>query len=63
MKATIKGKTLTIEMDIQDPPQPSAKGKSLLVASSHGNQVTNAVVNGQPLVVGVNAYIPYVRTH
>ena len=32
-------------------------GKSLVVATSHGNQKTDAVVNGQPVVIGVNAYI------
>jgi hypothetical protein len=29
----------------------------LTVASSNGNQVTEAKVNGSPVVVGINAYI------
>jgi len=28
-----------------------------VVASSHGNQKTEAKVNGQPVIVGVNAYV------
>jgi hypothetical protein len=56
MKATIKGSVLTIEIDMQEPA-PSASGKTLVVASSHGNQATTATVKGKPLVVGLNAYI------
>ena len=36
---------------------PSASGKTLVVASSHGNQTTTAMVKGSPVVVGFNAYI------
>jgi hypothetical protein len=32
-------------------------GKSLVVASTRGNQRTDAIVNGRPVIVGVNAYI------
>jgi hypothetical protein len=38
-------------------PRPSASGKTLVVASSHGNVATSALIDGQPIVVGVNAYI------
>ena len=40
-----------------EKPKPSATGKNLVVASSRGNQTTTAVVDGQPVVVGFNAYI------
>ena len=33
------------------------KGKTLVVASSHGNVATTAVVDDKPVTVGVNAYI------
>ena len=56
MKAEIKDNKLIITLDLQTPA-PSATGKTLVVASSHGNQPTTATVNGQPVVVGVNAYI------
>lgn len=58
MKVTIdeKKKTLTIEMDLETP-KPSASGKTLVVASSHGNVKTNATVKGKEVTVGVNCYI------
>lgn len=56
MKAEIKGKVLVVEIDLETP-RPSASGKTLVVASSHGNVATTAVINGQPVVIGLNAYI------
>ena len=52
----VKGGKLVITMDLQTP-QPSASGKTLVVASTHGNLATTAVVDGKPIIVGVNAYI------
>lgn len=57
MKAEIIGTNLVITIEMEDRPRPSATGKTLVVASSHGNQPTGAVVDGQPVIVGVNAYI------
>jgi hypothetical protein len=56
MKATIKDNTLHIEIPLH-APRPSSSGKTLSVASSNGNKPTEATVNGQPVIVGVNAYI------
>lgn len=56
MKVTIEKGELVIRIPMQDP-KPSASGKTLVVASSHGNQQTTAVVNGKPVYVGLNAYI------
>ena len=56
MKAEIKGKELVITLDLQTPA-PSASGKTLVVASSHGNVATTAVIDGKAIVIGVNAYI------
>ena len=56
MNAEIKGKQLIITLDLQTP-QPSASGKTLVVASSRGNVQTTATVNGKPVTIGVNAYI------
>lgn len=36
---------------------PSATGKTLVVATSHGNKETEVEVQGQWVIVGVNAYI------
>jgi uncharacterized protein YfaS (alpha-2-macroglobulin family) len=59
MKATIDPKTkeLVIRVKMNDEPRPSASGKTLVVASSHGNQPTSAQVDGQPVILGLNAYI------
>ena len=56
MNVEIKGKQLIITVDLQTPA-PSASGKTLVVASSHGNQPTTAIIDGKPVVVGFNAYI------
>jgi len=56
MKVEIKGNDLIITIPMQKPT-PSASGKTLVVASSHGNQPTSASVDGKPVVVGLNAYI------
>jgi len=58
MNATIDTKTneLVIRIPLQSP-RPSASGKTLVVATSGGNQATTAQVNGKPVTIGVNAYI------
>lgn len=56
MKAEVKDGKLIIEIDLQEPT-PSASGKTLVVATSHGNQTTAAMFNGQPITIGLNAYI------
>jgi hypothetical protein len=56
MKVEIKGNELIITVEMQ-PPTPSASGKTLMIASSHGNQTTTAMIDGKPVVVGLNAYI------
>ena len=56
MKVEIKGSELIITIEMQKPT-PSASGKTLVIASSHGNQTTTATIDGKPVVVGLNAYI------
>lgn len=51
-----ENKCLLIKMPLT-PPTPSASGKTLSVASTHGNMSTPAEINGQRVVIGVNAYI------
>jgi hypothetical protein len=57
VKAYIEDSELVIRLPVNKTPVPSASGKTLVVASSHGNQRTDATVNGQSVIVGVNAYI------
>ena len=48
--------TLTLVLDLQ-APTPSASGKTLVVATTHGNVPTDVQMGGKPVIVGVNAYI------
>ncbi len=56
MAVEIKNNKLYIEIDLEEPT-PSSSGKTLVVASTHGNTVTSAEVNGKPVTIGLNAYI------
>jgi len=56
MKVEVKGKDLVITLPLEEP-KASASGKTLVVASTHGNQKTDCVVKGKQVTVGVNAYI------
>lgn len=51
-----KGNKLIIEIDLEKPT-PSSSGKTLVVASTHGNTVTNVEIDGKPITIGINAYI------
>jgi hypothetical protein len=57
LTATIEDDCLVIRVRLNPTPVPSATRKTLVVASSHGNKVTDAVIDGKPVVVGINAYI------
>ena len=57
MDVQMKSGKIVIIIDAEKKPQPSVSGKTLVVASSHGNQATSVQIDGKPLVVGVNAYI------
>lgn len=54
MKATIEDNILTITIALN--PQPSATGKSTVLASTHGNQPTTLQYEGRPVLIGLNAY-------
>lgn len=57
MKAEIKDGNLILTLPLNPTPVRSASGKTLVVASTHGNQATTAQVAGKPVVIGCNAYI------
>jgi len=48
--------THKLHMDLEKPT-PSASGKTLVVASTRGNAVTDVMVDGKPVTIGLNAYI------
>lgn len=50
--------TLTIVLPLQTPTVSKKTGKTKLIATTHGNFKSDQVFDGQPVTVGVNAYIP-----
>ena len=56
MKVKIEKGKLIIIADIERP-KPSKSGKTMVIASSYGNQKTEAMYEGKPVVVGFNAYV------
>lgn len=60
MDVEIKNGKLVITIDMQRPT-PSASGKTLVVASTHGNVVSQAKVDGKAVTIGLNAYIKNVE--
>jgi hypothetical protein len=56
--AKIEGNELVIRLALNEKPERSASGKTLVVASTRGNRETDCVVQGKKVVVGLNAYIP-----
>jgi hypothetical protein len=51
-----EGDMLVIRIPIK-PATPSASGKTLVVASTRGNQKTDLQIDGKDLYLGVNAYV------
>jgi hypothetical protein len=56
--AKIEGNELVMRLPLNEKPERSASGKTLVVASTRGNKETDCVVNGKRVIVGINAYIP-----
>jgi hypothetical protein len=56
MHAMIKDGNLVVTIPVGSP-RASKSGKTLVVATSGGNVVTNALVNGKAVTIGLNAYI------
>ena len=57
MDVKITADTIIITLPILKPLKESKSGKSLVVATTHGNIATSATLQNKPVVIGVNAYI------
>ena len=57
MQVEEKGGNLIITIPKNVKPIVSATGKTLQIATSHGNMPTSVLVDGQAVSVGVNAFI------
>jgi hypothetical protein len=56
MEVKIENGKLIITIEMQEPT-PSASGKTLVVATTHGNVPTKCMIEGKNIVIGLNAYI------
>jgi len=52
-----KRKTLTIQLPLEKAHPSKSSGKTLVVASTHGCQTTEARHSGRPIVITANAFI------
>lgn len=55
MKAEIKNNELTITLTIEK--KESKSGKSIVIATTNGNVTNGLEYEGNPVIIGVNAYI------
>ena len=51
-----KANTITLVMKLEDP-KASKSGKTMVLASTHGNQPTGVNINGQAVIAGINVYV------
>lgn len=58
VKLTGEGKKQRLEISIPVSKKDSKSGKTVLIATTGGNMVTDVEVDGKKLVIGLNAYIP-----
>jgi len=56
MEVKIEDGKLIIVIELQKPT-PSASGKTLVVATTHGNTPTECMIDGKNIIIGLNAYI------
>ena len=57
IETRIEGNDLIITCDLEEPA-PSASEKTFIIASTRGNMKKSLTVDGKPLTIGLNAYIP-----
>jgi hypothetical protein len=57
LTATVEDGYLVVRVPLNPTPTRSSTGKSLVVASTHGNKQTDLEVDGKPVILGLNAYI------
>jgi hypothetical protein len=50
-------KFLVVEVEMNPKPEPSSTGKTLVLATTHGNQPSNLKFDEQTVTIGVNAYV------
>ncbi|MBX2851630.1 MAG: hypothetical protein KTR15_07795 [Phycisphaeraceae bacterium] len=56
MQVTTEDGQLVIRLPLKQPPQPSASGKTLVVASTHGCIPSELNIDGQQVRVNATAF-------
>lgn len=58
MKVTIDQKKgiMNVEIELNKVPVKSGSGKTMVIASTSGNRAVDATYNGEPVILGLNAY-------
>jgi len=56
VNAIVEGNELVIRLPINQGKVRSKSGKTLIVATTNGNIQTDILIDGTPVVLGVNAY-------
>jgi len=57
VKLVKEGNVECIQVILPISKRPSASGKTTVVASSNGNQPSALLIDGKPVIIGLNAYI------
>jgi hypothetical protein len=57
VKVDRQKKTLTIQMPLEKAHPSKSTGKTLVIASTHGCQTSDAIHSGRQIVVTANAFI------
>ena len=56
VKIDVKGNVMTITCDLTEKGETSASGKSIVIASTQGNQSVGTGKGGEVVKVGLNVY-------
>jgi len=56
MQVKLDGKNLVVTIPFDSTGHESKSGKTMIHASSGGNQPTALQIDGKPIVIGLNAY-------
>jgi len=59
MKAEIikQGNVEVLQIQVPIVKRSSASGKTTIIASTNGNQPSTVIMDGKPVIVGLNAWI------
>ncbi len=57
VKKEMQGSVEMLTISIPMTKRPSQSGKTTVIASTNGNHASSVIVDGKPVIIGLNAYI------